>query len=98
MKKVYATYLLFLFITFLATPTLVKMIDNNADVSIVYNFAEEEKSETSTQANVDFVLNSQDFFKDSNIEQKDNFIIDNYSFIVITHYTSIVLPPPDVVA
>ena len=97
MKKIYATYLLFLFIAFLATPTVVKILDKNADVSIVFSFTEEEKSETSSTASVDFVLNTHDIINPTYSEKKDNSIIDNYKFIVITHYTTIASPPPDAV-
>jgi hypothetical protein len=97
MKKFYATYLLFLFIAFLATPTVIKMLDKNADVSIVFSFTEEEKSETSSTASVDFVLNTHDLIDHSKSEKKDNSIIDDYRFVVITHYTTIASPPPDVV-
>ena len=97
MKKIYATYLLFLFISFLATPTVVKMLDKNADVSIVFSFTEEEQSETSSHINVDFVLNTHDFINYFYSENKDNSIIDDYNFVVVTHYTSIASPPPDAV-
>ena len=97
MKKIYAIYLLILFIAFLATPTVVKMLDKNADVSIVFSFTEEEKSETSVNTSVDFVLNSHDLIDHGNSEKKENSIIDNYNFVVITHYTTIASPPPDAV-
>ena len=97
MKKIYATYLLFLFIAFLATPTVVKMLDKNADVSIVFSFTEEEQSETSSLVNVDFLLNTHDIIDHFYLENKDNSIIDGYNFVVITHYTTIASPPPDVV-
>ena len=97
MKKIYAIHLLILFIVFLATPTVVKMLDKNADVSIVYSLTEEEQSETSSTVNVDFVLNTHDLINHSYLEKKDNSIIDDYKFIVITHYTTIASPPPDAV-
>lgn len=97
MKKFYAVYLLFLFIAFLATPTVVMMADKNADVSIVFSFTEEEQSETSSTASVDFVLNTHDLIDHSYLENKDNSIVDDYKFVVITHYTTTASPPPDVV-
>lgn len=97
MKKIYARYLLFLFIAFLATPTLVKMLDKNADVSIVYNFAEEEKSETSVNASVDFVLISHSSLDYSGFDSESHSIVDNYSFIIKSYQISIVSPPPDAV-
>lgn len=95
MKKVYATYLLFLFIAFLVTPTIVKAIDRNIDISIVYNFAEEEQSETSVASFIDFVVNSQDYEALSDQETHDALTFDVYQFVIKSHYTSIPSPPPD---
>lgn len=40
--KILANIVLLLFITFLATPTIVGFLKSNADTSIVYSFSEEE--------------------------------------------------------
>lgn len=42
MKKI-AGILLFLFVAFLITPAVVSAIENDADVSVVYSFSEEEQ-------------------------------------------------------
>lgn len=42
MKKI-AGILLFLFAAFLITPTVVCAIENDADVSVIYSFSEEEQ-------------------------------------------------------
>lgn len=40
--KFIAQGILFLFLAFLSTPTIVTLIEKNTDVSVFYNFAEEE--------------------------------------------------------
>ncbi|MCG2612112.1 hypothetical protein LZZ90_11395 [Flavobacterium sp. SM15] len=40
--KFLVNIVLFLFITFLATPTIVSFIESDTDTSIVYSFSEEE--------------------------------------------------------
>lgn len=40
--KILANIVLILFVTFLATPTIVGFLKSNADTSIVYSFSEEE--------------------------------------------------------
>ncbi|MEY4964352.1 MAG: hypothetical protein RLZZ323_1671 [Bacteroidota bacterium] len=42
MKKI-AGILLFIFVTFLITPAVVSVIENDADVSVIYSFSEEEQ-------------------------------------------------------
>lgn len=42
MKKL-ANILLFLFVLFLITPTVVRAIENDGDISVVSNFSEEEQ-------------------------------------------------------
>ncbi|MGX1024378.1 hypothetical protein [Flavobacterium sp. CS20] len=98
MKRIYATYLLFLFIAFLATPTVVKLIDENADVSIVYNLAEEERSENPVSSFFDFDINKQDFEALSVHETKDALVFDNYQFAIKSNHIRIPSPPPDALA
>jgi hypothetical protein len=40
--KLIASCVLFIFVSFLATPTIVTLIEKNTDVSMFYSFAEEE--------------------------------------------------------
>ena len=42
--KFTALSILFLFVTFLITPTIVSVLEKNADTSIFYNLSEEEHS------------------------------------------------------
>lgn len=40
--KFIARFILFIFVAFLSTPTIVTLIEKNTDISMFYNFAEEE--------------------------------------------------------
>jgi len=42
--KLIANIVLFIFITFLATPTIIGMVDEDADTSYFYNMCEEEEN------------------------------------------------------
>jgi len=52
--KIMARILLFFFITFLVTPTIVSVIQKNADTSLFYSFSEEEKSHKEVKAVFNF--------------------------------------------
>jgi hypothetical protein len=52
--KIVAQVLLFVFIAFLITPTIVTVIDKDADTSIFYSSSEEEHSLKSIKAIFDF--------------------------------------------
>lgn len=52
--KTIARLLLFLFLSFLITPTVVCVIEKNADVSFFYSFSEEEKTQKEIKA-VNFI-------------------------------------------
>ncbi|MES2574323.1 MAG: hypothetical protein V4572_05230 [Bacteroidota bacterium] len=52
--KLAAKILLVVFITFLATPTIVSVIKKNADTSIFYSFSEEEKAHKEVKAVFNF--------------------------------------------
>lgn len=42
--KLVARFILFIFVAFLSTPTVVTLIEKNTDVSMFYSFAEEENN------------------------------------------------------
>lgn len=42
--KIFASLVLFLFVTFISLPTIVGYLNKNADMSIIYNMSEEEES------------------------------------------------------
>jgi hypothetical protein len=48
--KIMAKLLLFIFITFLVTPTIISVIKKDADTSLFYSFSEEEKSHKEIKA------------------------------------------------
>ena len=86
-----------IFVFFLATPTVVSMIDNSCDTSVVYNLAEEER-----------VVHSLDTFK-ADIAPSFNIQIpvpgvigSNMDIAHLLHDyvippASIVIPPPELV-
>jgi len=51
-----ARFILFVFIAFLTTPTLVTLIEKNNDVSIFYSFAEEENHKVIKEIKADLKM------------------------------------------
>lgn len=95
MKNIYAIHLLFLFVIFLSAPTIVKLIDKNANIGIVYSVPEEEKSENSSSTVSDFVIHTSfsiDFQSDEKQKQES---IDYYEFIIKSYDICVLSPPPD---
>lgn len=60
--KIIALLLLFVFVSFLITPTIVRLIEKDAAISTFYSFSEDEKvqKEIITIVNIDLVSTSQD--------------------------------------
>lgn len=52
--KIVAQILMFIFITFLVTPTVVSVIEKSADISVFYSLSEEEKSHKEIKAVFNF--------------------------------------------
>ena len=50
LMKIVAQILLFIFIAFLVTPTIVSVIEKSSDTSITYSFFEEEQSHKQIKA------------------------------------------------
>ncbi len=52
--KIIAQVLLFVFVSFLITPTVVCVIKKDADISSFYSFSEEEKTQKDIKAIINF--------------------------------------------
>ena len=93
--KVIARLLLFLFLTFLSTPTIVRMIEKSCDTSLIFSLSEEE------HAKKEFKV----FDYDSGMENLILLCIDNKSSLILSEnlskhdkiISSIFSPPPDLV-
>jgi hypothetical protein len=90
--KIIAQILMFVFITFLVTPTVVSLIEKDADVSIFYSMSEEEHSLKEVKAIVSYsnsievvtVFSSgSSLILSENLSKHDNIA------------SSIFIPPPD---
>lgn len=93
--KVIARLLLFLFLTFLSTPTIVRMIEKSCDTSLIFSLSEEE------HAKKDFKV----FDYYSSLENVNLLCIDNKSSLILSEnlskhdkiISSVFSPPPDLV-
>ena len=54
--KIIAQLLLFVFVSFLITPTIVSVIQKDADISAFYSFSEEEKAQKEIKAIINYEL------------------------------------------
>ena len=89
--KMTAQILLFVFITFLVTPTIVSVIEKNADMSIFYSFSEEEKSHKEIKA----VFNFDDVTIPANLTQLNSGLIHSENLSQHDKIAStIFIPPP----
>jgi hypothetical protein len=90
--KLAAQILLFVFITFLATPTIVSVIKKNADTSMFYSLSEEEKAHKEVKAvfNFDIVISPMIFadLKSDLIQSENLSKHDKIS-------SQIFIPPPE---
>lgn len=90
--KITARILLFVFITFLVTPTIVSVIKKNADMSVFYSFSEEEKTHIEIKA----VFNNDVVIAPVNLSQLDSGIIQSENLSKHDKISSkIFIPPPE---
>lgn len=90
--KLIARILLFVFITFLLTPTIVSAIEKSTDTSITYSFFEEEQSHKQIKAIFHFEM----AYEIINLSELTSSLIlsENLSKHDIIA-SSIFIPPPD---
>lgn len=97
--KVVVSFLVFLLITFLSTPTIISVLDKDADISYFYTLSEEEEEEN--QVSFDEIksvaLSSQEllsFFYNSSVTLHVAMVA-NLSFTNLAH--QIFSPPPELI-
>jgi hypothetical protein len=90
--KIIAQILMFVFIAFLLTPTVVSLIEKDADISVFYSLSEEEHSQKEVKAIFNYttsfevatVLSAEtSLILSENLSKHDNIA------------SSIFIPPPD---
>ena len=90
--KTMARILLFVFTTFLVTPTVVSVIKKNADTSLFYSFSEEEKSHKEVKA----VFNFDIVNPTTHLMQLNSSLIHSENLSKHDKITSqIFIPPPE---
>ena len=90
--KLATQILLFVFITFLATPTIVSVIKKNADTSMFYSFSEEEKVHKEVKAVFDFdIMNTPVNFPNINSSLIHSENLSKHDKIA----SQIFIPPPE---
>lgn len=92
--KLIARFILFIFVAFLSTPTIVTLIEKNTDVSMFYNFAEEENHNDikEIKANLNLVF---DYPLIDAAKNTDSKIISKNSLRHIKITEEIFIPPPE---
>jgi hypothetical protein len=90
--KIVAQILLFVFITFLVTPTVISVIKKSADTSVFYSFSEEEKAHKEIKAIFDFDYTNAPL----NLSQLNSSLIHSENLSRHDKIPSkIFIPPPD---
>lgn len=92
--KIIAHIFLFIFIAFLATPTIVSAIENSEDTSISYSFFEEEQSQKQIKGILNFDF-SYDLLQLSTLNSSIIHFENLSKHDSIT--STIFIPPPDLV-
>ncbi|AWH85605.1 hypothetical protein HYN59_11010 [Flavobacterium album] len=68
--KILVNIVLFLFISFLAAPTIVSLIEDEADMSVVYSLTEEEiQKEIKEVKAIPYIESGITFFKEAKVTQ-----------------------------
>lgn len=95
--KVRVSFLVFLLITFLSTPTIISVLDKDADISYFYTLSEEEENQVSFDEIKSVALSSQEllsFFYNSSVTLNVAMVA-NLSFTNLAH--QIFSPPPELI-
>ncbi|MCM5662084.1 hypothetical protein [Galbibacter mesophilus] len=98
-KKIFICFFLLVFCFFLIAPTIITVVEKNAEVSVFYNLAEEEKNDVGNELKEIKQLTSS-----SNTSFPINAIIkkrENYHYHISHHYEQVIdviIPPPEFIS
>ncbi|MBZ9629566.1 hypothetical protein LB465_02150 [Salegentibacter sp. LM13S] len=93
MKRL-AYILTFIFIAFIATPSIVAYIDNSVDVSFAFNVNEEESS-SKNQINLEFNVEEQHTnYASIHFLQEQDYTGDFYTESYPVVFLDVIFPPP----
>ena len=94
LKNFFSIILLLVFATFIVAPTVISLIDKNADVSLIFSLNEEESKEKESEKDKEIEL--------FQIEKPHNSLMDFsgkryelYKANYTKHYKKLHLPPPE---
>lgn len=94
LKNFFSIILLLVFATFIVAPTVISLIDKNADVSLIFSLNEEESKEKESEKDIEIKLlqieTPSDSFMDFS-EKIAKLCQENYA----RHYLKLHLPPPE---
>lgn len=96
--KNYSLFFLFIFSIFLITPSVLKIIENDIDISYFFDISEEEKKDKGEEASDPFIVTINRDYEYSNFlfKNQDLFFIEN------NFYRSIIIdqnyPPPEYIS
>jgi len=93
--KTAVSLFLFVFISFLAAPTIISLIKNNTDVSIFYSINEEEIQKDCKELKADLNLHSYVFFEFNIVKNK--IIISKNHIKHDSLAEEIFSPPPELI-
>ena len=92
--KMIARIILFLFVVFLLTPTIVCAIEENVDTSVFYSFSEEEQAHKQIKAIFHFDI----AYETINISELNSSLIHSENLSKHDNIASkILIPPPKLV-
>jgi len=94
LKKLLSIILLVVFVNFIVAPTVISLVDNDIDVSMVFNLNEEEKKENESEKDQEIKLHQVENLSDSLIEVSGKIVnccYKNYT----KHYIKLHVPPPE---
>ena len=94
--KTLSSIVLFLFVAFLSTPTIVTLIEKNTDISVFYNFSEEEIHKNIKEIKANLNEESHLVFFDWKQQKSSKIIFENDA----KHdnvSSKIISPPPEMV-
>ncbi len=94
--KLLISTLLLLFMTYLSTPTILLLIEKNANISLNYDFSDEENQKENKEFNSDFTLKAQfELFTFNSIMPKIIFSENEAKHDAISE--EIFIPPPELI-
>ena len=95
-KNIGSIFFTLIFVTFLVAPTIIRLIDDSIDISIIYTTSEEGENSGEKNKDIEILFFDLSHNLDGDVLSKNDNTIHYYFKNYIKPHLNLIFPPPEI--